>query len=325
MTKFGKIIVFLAIFCALSVGIFITDAKRQAKAETCYDPFLYIDKMDEIYSHSVCKGNFQVYYFPVIADGRKYTITLHNIEGKQKLYASRYKNKVDNLDSILNWQCNTPSCDSSAQIGAKTRIVSFRAPSGEPSYYSWFAVYGTSASKYQVGVSNNGVLKLIISANSNGKIESNSTTPDVATNTWSSVKWKATPIENFQNFNNTSWTQISFNESGWEEISLPDKDWGCDNCYRRYRGTFNLETVPNNLKMQFSSDDGLWLYVNGKFIGHWGANDVNEQKCVNGGICFYNEGVEDILLDNLVKGKNVISAIVVDGGSDEYFNLNLKQ
>ena len=161
MNRFSKTFLFLIVFCALSAGIFIYDAKSQVSASECYNPFMLIDKMDESYNNSVCEGNFQVYFFPVVADGRKYTITLHSIDGEQKLFASRYKNKVDTLGSVLSWSCNSPSCDSSTEVGENTRIVAFASPTGEESYYSWFAVYGETASKYQIGVSNNGVLMYI--------------------------------------------------------------------------------------------------------------------------------------------------------------------
>ncbi|MFC1612295.1 hypothetical protein ACFL29_00390 [Patescibacteria group bacterium] len=335
MKKFSKILLFLAIFCVISAGIFIYDAHSQAKAEQCFYPFMYIDDMDAVYNHSLCEGNFQVYYFPVIADGRNYTITLHTIEGKQKLYASRYKDKVDNLSSILNWSCYHPSCASETDTSASVKFITFQTPSGEPAYYSWFAVYGETAGRYQIGISNSGVLQFVTAGsftpengyNDNGSNGYNNVGgyTDELVGDLSSINWKAENPKDSHSFGNISWTSTSFNDSFWDTINLPDKNWGCDDCYKQYRGTFYLDNIPSGLKLHIESDDGVWLYVNHYYIGHWGSDDPRRLLCANGPTCGNNEEVDDIPLTNLRTGKNVISAVVLDSGFGEYFNVSLVQ
>jgi len=330
MKKYLKI-VFIAVFIALISVNFQFGGPKEAKAEQCYYPFMSIDKMDELYNQSVCQGNYQVYYFPVITDGRKYTITLHSIEGEQKLYASRYKNEVDEFSDFSNWYCYDDHCDSSTEINSTAKIVAFRAPTGEEDgYYSWFAVYGTSESKYQVGVSNNGVLSYLASGGyeTSSVADSASTTEENNSGSEIAIKWKAADSENFINLNAIDWTAASFGDSDWKNITLPDGGpWYCDNCYRRYRGAFNLSETNRSFKLSFGSDDGLWIYINGQYIGHWGGDSTSRLMCVNNFYCRNNQAVSDLEIKSyLSQGNNVISAIVYDGGGgSEYFDLHLKR
>jgi len=320
MFKLRKTIIFLAVFATVSAGIFIY--KTKAEAGGCYSPFQYIDKTEEVYNRSICEKNFQVYYFPVIADGRKYTITLHNLVGDQKLYASRYKGEVDNTDKLLNWHCKGYHCDSATSYG-DTKFVTFAAPEGESDYYSWFAVYGTTAGRYQVGVSNSGVMQLVSADDSSVSNTTYATygSADVPP----SINWKTIPPSSVYNFSNNYWTSIYFDDGDWSNMALPDRGWGCEHCYRAYRGTFYLDTAPNNLKMQFASDDGLQIFINGQSIGSWGARDKDSDGCVNNNDCAVNISVGDIPLTNLVRGKNTISAFVVNGPHGSYFDFKLVQ
>lgn len=333
MKRIHKILLSLFIFCALGAGVFIYDGLTQARAEQCYYPFMMIDDIDRVYNGAVCENNYQVYYFPVITDGRKYTITLHSIEGEQKLYASRYKGEVDEYGDFNRWYCNDDHCDSSTEINDRTKIVTFTAPIGEPGYYSWFAVLGTTASTYQVGISNSGILKYVTagsytSPNSENNStyynnSSNETSEENSSSALPRINWKTTDTKTSHNFNDLAWTNISYNDSHWEATEVPSKDWGCDDCYRQFRGEFNLDSIPSDLKIAISSDDGIWLYVNGKFIGRWGTDNFRDLKCVNGIACSTNEKVDDILLNNLVVGRNVVSAIIMESGLGEYFNAYL--
>lgn len=328
MTKIKKIAIYSLIFLAAAAGLFIYGTKKQASAASCYSPFQRID-LEEVYNDSVCQGNFQVYYFPVVTDGRKYTITLHTISGEQKLYASRYKDDVAKLSNVLSWYCYGPHCDSSTEANAETRFVTFQSPAGDPDYYSWFAVYGATESRYQIGLSNNG-LKQFAPATSYVPPQPPPPAPPAAvlpvndTGELPAVSWEALAPENNFSVYDSSWTGANYTDGGWQNISLPDSGWNCDNCYRRYRGTFDLNDLSHTIKAYFESDDGLWLYVNGAYAGHWGANP-GQLRCVNHFFgCDVNDSVHDISLTNLQQGKNVISAVVYDGGWGEYFKFELK-
>ncbi|MBU4421840.1 hypothetical protein L6259_04205 [Candidatus Parcubacteria bacterium] len=323
MIKINKIFLSIMVFCAVSAVIFIVDSKIQAKAEACYYPFMMIDKMDEVYSHAICEDNYQIYYFPVIADGREYTITLHSIKGEQKLYASRYKGEVDEYEDFNRWYCNDDHCDSSIHIDEKTKIVKFISPTGEPGYYSWFAVYGKTASEYQIGISNNGMMQFLTTSSYLPDSDSDSNS-DLDGNSLPIISWKASSLSTSNDLDDIEWTKIIYNDNYWKDINLPDSDWNCNDCYKKYRGTFELSSVPSDLKIHFASDDGIWLYVNGKYIGHWGSDNFRDLKCANGPHCATNENVADIILSNLVFGTNIISAVVLDSGLGEYFDLELK-
>jgi hypothetical protein len=78
------------------------------------------------------------------------------------------------------------------------------------------------------------------------------------------------------------WYFGAFDDGDWEEITLPD-----DNSFgeqternRLYRARFHLEEPTDSMNLVFSSDDGIWIYVNGNFLGHWGAKE-NKPGCVN--------------------------------------------
>jgi hypothetical protein len=326
MNKYNKITIFFTIFLFAIAGFFVYSAINRVSAASCFFPFQRID-LDEIYNGSVCQETFQVYYFPVTSDGRSYTITLRSLEGEQKLYASRYKNEVDELSDLQSWFCNDDHCDSSVQINANTKIVNFRAPVGDPDYYSWFAVYGINAGKFQIGVSDNGVLQFATGENNNSAvITAPSNTPPADTPEVPSIVWKTGATISDYNFSNIGWTAIDYNDGSWSDISMPDKNsWNCEKCYREYRGTFNLDSVPNNLKMSFVSDDGLRIYVNGQIVGSWGAKDRDGVGCVNNYGCIIMAEIGDVVLNNLVKGKNVISVLVINGAQGGYFDFKLKK
>lgn len=333
MSKLTKITIFCAIILAAAGGFFIYGEKQEAKAANCYYPFQRID-LEEVYNGSVCQGNYQVYYFPVVTDGRHYTITMRTISGQQKLYASRYKRDVANISKIVNWRCYGPYCDSSIEANAETRFVTFQSPAGDPDYYSWFAVYGSAGGEYQIGLSNSGVFPFVSNSSNfaynpnppqnplppqNPPPQNNATSDGLPV-----VSWRTTTPGSNYNFYDIAWTSPSYIDSSWVGASLPDKIWNCEHCYREYRGAFYLDSVPSNLRMWFASDDGIRLYVNGQFAGSWGAKDANGNGCINNHGCLLRDDVGDISLTNLVKGKNVISALVINGGQGGYFDFKLK-
>jgi hypothetical protein len=325
IAKITIIIILLSLF-----GFGFSAPVKNALSAQCYYPFQRID-LEEIYNGSVCQGYFQVYYFPVVSDGRQYTITLHTINGEQKLYASRYKDEVDELSDLMSWACNDDHCDSSTQYNADTRIVTFRSPSGEDGYYSWFAVYGNVGGNYQIGVSNNGTLQFLTSgtftpaAPNYSNTSSANTQPAQSSSEIPSIAWKTMAPENVFNSDDTGWTSAGYNDGAWQETHLPDWRWYCDNCYKKYRGTFELSSTVSGLKLTFASDDGLWLYANGQFLGHWGADSKTNLMCVNYDGCANNQKVADIPLANLVSGKNIISAVIYNGGGGQYFNLQISK
>jgi len=141
--------------------------------------------------------------------------------------------------------------------------------------------------------------------------------------------WKASlPISDCQgpiDSQGNLWFESNFNDTGWQEITIPDfNTWGCDSCDRYYRRYLNLPPDFSNIIVSFASDDGLWLYINGNFINHWGG-DCHQYGCVNNPYrCFYSTWVDPLNITSFLRpGLNLIAVHVSDGGGDEIFNLQL--
>jgi endonuclease YncB( thermonuclease family) len=120
------------------------------------------------------------------------------------------------------------------------------------------------------------------------------------------------------------WHALNFDDASWQNISLPDNDSFPGGTDRFYRATFNLDSLPQELKVFFASDDGIWLYVNGNFLGHWGA-DWRDFGCVNNplGRCGTTVSVAPVSIPStfLNAGKNVLAVRVSNGGFNSYFDL----
>ena len=74
------------------------------------------------------------------------------------------------------------------------------------------------------------------------------------------------------------WFSPNFFDESWSAISLPDvTSIGGNPGYDRfYRGTIFLANPASFDLIRLQSDDGIWMYVNGAFVGSWGNGG-----CVN--------------------------------------------
>jgi hypothetical protein len=122
------------------------------------------------------------------------------------------------------------------------------------------------------------------------------------------------------------WYDYTYDDNSWISLNkLPDKEWGCNDCDRYYRGYINLETDDLNNFNYFAkieADDGIWIYINGNLVGHWGG-EMHKGPCVN---CHWGSEVkvEPIFIsEKLQSGKNVIAVHVSNGPGDSYFNLDI--
>jgi hypothetical protein len=109
----------------------------------------------------------------------------------------------------------------------------------------------------------------------------------------------------------------------WSDVLLPDVGpipQGADRAYRAVV-TFD-ELPPGELNLSLSSDDGLWLWVNGTFVGHWGGG-WQQEGCVNENAgCLESVDVADQdVTDLLVGGENVIAARVSNPVMDAWFEV----
>ena len=110
------------------------------------------------------------------------------------------------------------------------------------------------------------------------------------------------------------WYQADFDDSNWSAVALPDQDSFSAGYDRFYRTEFELSSQPGTYPVSFASDDGIWIYVNGTFVGHWGA-DWRVGGCVNQStLCLTSISVDpQDIATFLVVGRNAIAVRVSNG------------
>jgi hypothetical protein len=114
---------------------------------------------------------------------------------------------------------------------------------------------------------------------------------------------------------------VDFAALGWSAVSSPDRaiPAGSD---RVYRTILDLPQMPPQLIVSLQSDDGIWLWVNGLEVVHYGG-DWQEEGCVNENAdCLVTEQVPELdLTPFLSPGSNLIAARVSNAIENGYFEL----
>lgn len=149
------------------------------------------------------------------------------------------------------------------------------------------------------------------------------------------TEWYATnnylkvPFSPNINSNKTEWFEKNYKmyDNEWNILNKKfDSDWKCENCDRFYRGIFyisSIEDMFHDIVLGFKSDDGIWIYINGKFIAHYGGR-IHEQGCVNMGNCGIESTVEPFKINKyLTTGTNIIAIQVSQSINNQYFEANL--
>jgi hypothetical protein len=112
-----------------------------------------------------------------------------------------------------------------------------------------------------------------------------------------------------------------FSPDGWTPVVLPDRNTpiGFD---RAFRGTLDLPVLPPGAVLDLQSDDGLWVWVNGTFVGHWGG-DFQQEGCVNENAeCLVTITVAPPDVTSLlVPGTNVIAGRVSNPVQNSWFEV----
>ena len=105
-------------------------------------------------------------------------------------------------------------------------------------------------------------------------------------------------------------------------IELPDAHQVPAGADRAYRSTFSLEEVPPFVEVDLQSDDGIWLWVNGVEVGHWGG-DFQQEGCVNDQAnCLEYVVIEPVdITPHLVEGDNLVEARVSNAIEGSWFDL----
>lgn len=118
------------------------------------------------------------------------------------------------------------------------------------------------------------------------------------------------------------WYATDYEMVGWSTVSMPDSGH-CPSGYdRAYRAWFTVSDVEHRFKFRLQSDDGIWLYVNGEFVGHWGG-DWQEEGCVNDDAgCEVTVEVDPLnITEHLRAGENLVAARVSNAVNTHYFDL----
>jgi Peptidase family M23/Dockerin type I domain len=119
------------------------------------------------------------------------------------------------------------------------------------------------------------------------------------------------------------WSVPEFNAGSWTSVNLPDGNWGCENCDRYFRRSFEYSGAQNGtgVAVWFRTDDGCELYVNGLRVGGYGRGLCHVSGCVNGVGCFYNQPVPAVDITNYIhEGTNIIGMHVSNAGQGAVFD-----
>lgn len=114
-----------------------------------------------------------------------------------------------------------------------------------------------------------------------------------------------------------------FDLRDWSTVALPDSGHTPPGHDRAYRAVLSLPALGERVFVEVQSDDGLWLWVNGAAVGHWGGG-WQEEGCVNDEArCLETVTVAPVeVTDYLRAGDNVVAARVSNAVDQSYFQLH---
>ena len=135
----------------------------------------------------------------------------------------------------------------------------------------------------------------------------------------STLVWKAFPsviasCEGPKDSLGRLWYEPDYNDSTWTVVTLPQQNTIPENRDGFYRTTLNLSDF-GSVFLNFYSDDGIWIYVNGEKLGHWGG-DCHEARNVSDG-----ESVE--ITDLVEPGRNPLAIHVSNGPKSSLMDLEV--
>lgn len=106
--------------------------------------------------------------------------------------------------------------------------------------------------------------------------------------------------------------------------ALPDEDPVPENHDLFYRATFNLDAVVGATDISFIGNDGVWLYANGWFLGHWGSA-WRQGGCINvdDGSCTVNTDAPPADLTPFLRaGTNTLAVMLTNGPTGYYLDID---
>lgn len=118
-----------------------------------------------------------------------------------------------------------------------------------------------------------------------------------------------------------TWHDTAYDDSHWDTLTLPDfNTWGCTHCDRFYRRHFAVPAYTQVL-IDFASDDGITVYVNGHVVGQWG--DCHEEGCINAQ-CSARIQVDPVdITPYTTEGENVIAVHITNSWALSLFDMTI--
>jgi len=120
------------------------------------------------------------------------------------------------------------------------------------------------------------------------------------------------------------WLEPAFDDGAWDLLGgLPDEDWSTEDHDVFYRATFWLDEVVGKTDIEFVGNDGVWLYVNGAFVGHWGG-EWRAGGCINEPVnCGLNYDAPPVDVTSFLHaGENVVAVMLTNGPTGYYLEIN---
>lgn len=122
-----------------------------------------------------------------------------------------------------------------------------------------------------------------------------------------------------------TFADADFDAAGWSAAALPAVNTVPQGQEGGWRALLTLaEPLPPGVQTTLQSDDGVWLFVNGAQVGHWGGG-FQEEGCVNEqASCLVTESVAPVALTGTLQpGTNVVAARISNAVAGSWFDLAL--
>ena len=116
------------------------------------------------------------------------------------------------------------------------------------------------------------------------------------------------------------WTSFGFDDSSWTPVVVPLDISVPQSSDMFLRSTVHLPGFPTRVVARFSSDDGIWVYINERFVGHWGGG-CHRGGCVNA--CGHGARAPVDVTEFMVSGANLLVVHVSNGPGNGYFDFSL--
>lgn len=118
---------------------------------------------------------------------------------------------------------------------------------------------------------------------------------------------------------------VDFDLKDWSTVSNPDAGHCPSGSDKAYRVPLTLSAAGPGIWLDLQSDDGLWVWVNGTEVGHWGG-DWQEEGCVNdkANCAEFVEAAPAEITALLHPGENVLAVRVSNAINQAYMGVRAR-